>query len=274
MAEKKIKSLLESGIIILDKPIGPTSHQTTAYLMDILGIEKAGHSGTLDPKVSGVLPIGINKGTKILELLLKFPKEYVGVMDLHKDVSLEKINEVIDEKFLGKIKQLPPRKSAVKRQERIREVYSFKILEKRDNKVLFITKVQAGTYIRKLIHDLGEELNVGAHMLELRRTSVADFTEKQSHTLYEIAKIMQNKDYVELKKIILPIELAVTHLEKINLTNKELQKIKYGQFIKVKGKSKGKKKYKDDYIAGFYKKKLVCLFRKRESMLKPDKVFL
>ncbi|OYT41182.1 RNA-guided pseudouridylation complex pseudouridine synthase subunit Cbf5 [Candidatus Pacearchaeota archaeon ex4484_26] len=270
-----MKTLLEKGIINLDKPIGPTSHQTTAYVMDILRVQKAGHSGTLDPKVSGVLPIALNRATRILELFLHFPKEYVGVMHLHEDTSLTKVRDTIRKKFLGKIKQIPPIKSAVKRQERVREIYEFKLLEKQGKDVLFRTKVQAGTYIRKLIYDLGNELK-GAHMLELRRIAVGNFKEKNSHTLYELAKAWQEAkkgNLKAIKKIILPIEKAVSHLPKITLNKRELQKVKYGQFLTARGIKNNR-----GFLAGFSRKKFVCLLKPvikhGKKLLKPEKVFV
>src|SRR3990167_3946045 len=158
-----------SGLIILDKPSNYDSHQVTRLIKDILKVDKIGHGGTLDPKVTGVLIIGVGRATRLLEYTLKAGKEYVGVMRLHGNVSIKKLKEVIKNKFTGKIKQIPPVKSAVKREEREREIYEFNVLEKDGNDFLFVVSCESGTYIRKLIHDLGEFLGIGAHMLELRR---------------------------------------------------------------------------------------------------------
>ncbi len=141
--------LINYGIVNLDKPKGPTSHQTSDYVKKILGIDKAGHSGTLDPNVSGVQPVALGKATRIAEFLLTSPKEYVCLMHLHHPVEEDKIKEII-KKFIGKIQQLPPIKSAVKRELRIREVYELELLEIKTQDVLFRVKCQAGTYIRKL----------------------------------------------------------------------------------------------------------------------------
>ncbi len=276
----EIESLFERGLINIDKPVGPTSHKTTEYVMQILGVRKAGHSGTLDPKVSGVLPMALNRATRILEFLLKMPKEYVGVMRLHEDVSLVDIRKTIKKNFSGKIKQTPPRKSAVKREERVREIYEFKILEKKEKEVLFRVKCQAGTYIRKLVHDLGISLGIGAHMLELRRISVGNFKEKDSFTLYELAKAVEEAKkgkLQKLKKIILPIEKAVSHLPKVTLRKSSLQKIKYGQIIPISEMIKMDKS-KNEILAGFVGKKFVCLckplVRERKKIFKPEKVFI
>ena len=156
-SERTPEELLQYGIINVDKPKGPTSHQVADYVKQILNIEKAGHSGTLDPQVTGVQPIGLGKATRIMEFLLTAPKEYVCIMHLHKKVPEAEIQNAI-ELFRGKIQQLPPQKSSIKRQLREREIYEFEILEIKGKDVLFRVRCQAGTYIRKLVHDLGQTL--------------------------------------------------------------------------------------------------------------------
>jgi len=146
---RSITELLEYGVVNIDKPKGPTSHQISDFVKKIMKIGKAGHSGTLDPAVTGVQPVALGRATKIAQFLLTAPKEYVCLMHLHQEVEEQKIKENF-EKFKGKIRQLPPVKSAVKRVERTREVYEINIIEIRDKDVLFRVKCQAGTYIRKL----------------------------------------------------------------------------------------------------------------------------
>ena len=141
--------LIDYGIINIDKPRGPTSHQVSDYLKRIIQVNKAGHSGTLDPNVTGVLPTATGRGTRVVEALLKAGKEYVGIMHLHHEVDEKELRQVLVE-FTGKIKQLPPIKSAVKRQERFRKIYYFDIIEYKNQDVLFKVGCQAGTYIRKL----------------------------------------------------------------------------------------------------------------------------
>src|SRR3989338_2820004 len=127
--ERNVAELINYGIINLNKFSGPSSHQISDYVQKILGIEKAGHSGTLDPHVTGVLPIALDKATRIVEVLLKAGKEYVALMHLHALVDEKKIQEAVNGEFLGKIQQLPPIRSAVKRQLRQREIYYLQILE-------------------------------------------------------------------------------------------------------------------------------------------------
>ncbi|MEX2060535.1 MAG: RNA-guided pseudouridylation complex pseudouridine synthase subunit Cbf5, partial [Nitrosopumilaceae archaeon] len=169
--KRSLEQLLKYGFILLDKPPGPTSHETVAWLKRILKIPKAGHSGTLDPQVSGVLPMGLGDGTKALEVLLYGPKEYHALGRLHSLPSKEKLNKVLEE-FKGEIYQKPPQRSAVLRQTRTRTIYELELLEQKERLLLLRILCEAGTYIRKLIYDIGEILGPGATMIELRRTRV------------------------------------------------------------------------------------------------------
>ena len=114
-SERKTEEIINYGIVNINKPQGPTSHQVSDYVKKILTIDKAGHSGTLDPHVHGVLPVALGRATRIVQGLLKPGKEYVGIMHLHRDIEESKLNETIKKHFIGKIRQLPPIKSAVKR---------------------------------------------------------------------------------------------------------------------------------------------------------------
>ena len=121
-SDRTLGELLRGGVIILDKPRGPTSHQATAWARDALGMEKAGHGGTLDPYVSGVLPITLGKAVRLTDVVLSSDKEYVCLMRLHGDRPEARVREVMS-RFVGKIYQLPPVRSAVKRQLRIRTIH-------------------------------------------------------------------------------------------------------------------------------------------------------
>jgi len=236
--ELSVEELLNNGIIIIDKQPGPTSHQVSDAVKQILHISKAGHSGTLDPNVTGVLPVALGVGTKIIQALLNAGKEYVCVMHVHDDISEEKIKETL-QSFVGKIEQLPPVKSAVKRQKRFRTVYYIEIMEIEERDVLFRVGCQAGTYIRKLCSDIGEYLGCGAHMAELRRTKAGPFNESDIHTLFDLKdsfySYTENKDSTELKKIILPLESALKHLPKIWVKDKIIKALATGMQLKYSG---------------------------------------
>lgn len=212
--KKSIKELLEFGIINIDKPSGPTSFSVSEFVCKKLGLRKTSHFGTLDPKVTGVLPIALNRACKLTGYFLGEDKTYVGVMRIHEKVSADEIKKVIRKKFVGKIIQMPPVKSRVKRTEREREIYSFELVEQSSEgkDFLFKVKCEGGTYIRKLIDDLGKELGCGAHMLELRRTDAGIFEEEFAINLYEFEKAVEeynNGNSELLEKIIIPAETAI-----------------------------------------------------------------
>jgi len=239
--ERPVEELIKYGITNINKPKGPTSHQVSSYVKDILSISKAGHSGTLDPAVTGVLPIALGRATRIVQTLLKAGKEYVGIMHLHKEIEKEKLEKTF-KKFTGKIKQVPPVKSAVKREEREREIYYLEILEIEEKDILFMVGCQAGTYIRKLCFDIGKELGCGAHMAQLRRTKAGPFNEHTSITLHDLKdafyywKKEENKKYI--MHIIKPIELAVKHLPKIWILDTSVNPLCHGFDLALPGISK------------------------------------
>src|SRR3989338_5135918 len=216
---KTIQELLEFGIINIDNPQNPTSFDVSDFVRKTLrdfGVRKTSHFGTLDPKVTGVLPIALNRACKLTGFFLGEDKEYIGIMRIHENVDLNDIKKIINKKFLGKIKQLPPVKSRVARVLREREVKVFEILEQDEDKkgFLFKTEVQGGTYIRKLVHDLGEALGFGAHMLELRRIRAGIFKEHgkeyPSVNLYDfenaVGEFVKGNEQ-PLRKMIIPGEV-------------------------------------------------------------------
>lgn len=238
---RPIKESLDYGIINIDKPKGPTSHQVSDFVQKILQINKSGHSGTLDPAVTGVLPVAIGRATRIVQALLPAGKEYVGIMHIHKEIPEKELIDMF-KKFTGKIKQKPPIKSAVKRVERTREIYYLEMLEMDGKEVLFRVGCEAGTYIRKLCHDIGQSLKIGAHMSELRRTKAGPFNESTLFTLQDLAdayhyyKNENNEKY--LRKIIQPIENAVKHLPKIWVNDAAIPSLCHGIDLKIPGISK------------------------------------
>ncbi len=232
-----IEELLDFGLVVLDKPSGPISHQVSSFVKDILHAKKAGHSGTLDPAVSGVLPIGINRATRLMKYLLKGGKEYIGIMHIHCDANEETIREIA-KKLVGKITQLPPVRSAVKRVERVRTVYSFDILEIEGRDILFKANVEAGTYIRRMCDDFGKLLGCGAHMTQLRRTRVSMFDESQAVTLYDLKDayyLWKTEENQELKKLILPGQCIVKDMPKIWIKESTGYYISHGGDLFVPG---------------------------------------
>src|SRR3989344_981324 len=259
--ERTVEELIELGIINLNKPQGPTSHQVSDYVKKVLKIKKAGHSGTLDPNVVGVLPIALNNGTKVLKFLLKAGKEYVCLMKLHKDVDEDKIREVM-KGFIGINIQKPPVRSAVKRVERERTVYYLDVLEIDSKNVLFRVGCEAGTYIRTLCVQIGRKLNTGANMYELVRTKVAMFDDTNWITLHDLKDALefynQGEDK-EIRKIIHPIERAVEHLPKIWVFDTAVDSLCHGADLNVPGIVK--------FSEGFEKGDMIAVMSLKDELI-------
>jgi H/ACA ribonucleoprotein complex subunit 4 len=234
-----IEYLLENGVIVLDKPAGPTSHEVATWVKKILNVDRVGHGGTLDPGVTGILPTGVGNATKAMQALLPAGKEYVCVLELHHASPEEEVRRVVDE-FEGKIYQKPPLRSSVKRVLRVREIYYNQILEIKGRLVLFRVGCEAGTYVRKLCFDIGEALGVGGHMRELRRTRVGPFREDEHLcSLYDLkdAYIFWKEDGEEqlLRKYLLPVEFALSHLPFIQIRDSAVDAICHGADLAATG---------------------------------------
>jgi H/ACA ribonucleoprotein complex subunit 4 len=260
--KRSVEELISYGIINLNKPTGPTSHQVSDYVQRILNIDKAGHSGTLDPGVTGVLPIALGKATRIVQTLLKSGKEYIGLMHLHKKLDDELVYNSA-EGVIGKIKQLPPIRSAVKRELRTREIYYLKILEINDKDILFKIGSEAGFYVRKFCHDFGLKLKIQAHMTQLIRTKVAMFSYKSWKTLHDLKdgyEFYKMGDEKYIREVILPIEKAVEHLPKIWVHDSAISTLCHGADLSIPGISKYNNFSKDEIIAIMtLKNELICL---------------
>jgi H/ACA ribonucleoprotein complex subunit 4 len=236
--ERTCDELLSCAVINLDKPKGPTSHEVISWVKMILHAEKAGHSGTLDPKVTGVLPVGIGKATKVLQVLLEGSKEYVGVMHFHERVGKKDVLRVFKE-FTTVVYQKPPVKSAVVRRVRRRTIHELELLEMEEKDVLFRASTQAGTYIRKLCHDIGLVLGVGANMAELRRTRVCHFTEKESVFLQDLkdAYVFYTEDgeEKELRRCLHPVEATIQEIPKIWIQDSAVDAVCHGAELAIPG---------------------------------------
>ena len=238
--ERPIEEHISKGVINLDKPSGPSSHEVDSWVKRILHVNKTGHGGTLDPKVTGVLPIGIDTATRVSQLLLPAGKEYVCLMTMHKEMPEDQIYEIFDQ-FTGKIYQTPPVKSAVKRELRVRTIYYATIYEIKGKDVLFRVGCEAGTYIRTLCHDIGEALGCGAHMAELRRTRAGPFNERNGdlvnlHDLTDAYHFwVEDGDESYLRNAIKPMEVAADHLPQIFIKDSAVEAICQGAKLAAGG---------------------------------------
>lgn len=279
--EKPISELINFSIINIDKPSGPTSFQTDEIIKRKLGLRKTSHFGTLDPKVTGVLPIALGRACKLSEFFMHRDKTYIGIMKINAEIGIEKLQEIINKNFIGKINQLPPKKSRVKRAVRVREIKKFRLIEKNEKDFLFLAEVEAGTYIRKLVHDLGEITEVGgAHMTELRRTQAGIFSENDKGfvNLYDFEKAVsefERGNEQELRKILVPAEEAIKKImPDIQLNESSLKQI-------LTGKPLMKKDIiwnipDSEIFAVFFGEKFIGIYKKTSEgdiVAKPEFVF-
>ncbi len=236
---RSMEDLLRYGIIILDKPPGPTSHEVVAWTKRILKIPKIGHSGTLDPQVSGVLPLGLGEATKALGILLLGAKEYHALGRVHSLPPREKLADVMRH-FRGRIYQKPPQRSAVLRRTRTREIYEFELLEQKERLLLTRILCESGTYVRKIYYDMGEILGPGATMTELRRTRVGQFDEADGLvTMHELtdafARWEEDGDESGLRSMIRPVEDALSELKSVVIGDGAVDAMCHGAQLAVPG---------------------------------------
>lgn len=281
---KNIKELLEFSIINIDKSSGPTSFNVSDFVRKNLNLRKTSHFGTLDPKVTGVLPIALNRACKLTGYFLGEDKEYIGIMRFHEEIKKEKVEEMIGKKFLGKILQTPPLKSRVKREERTREIKEFEILEVKEKDFLFRVVCQGGTYIRKLVDDLGKELKINAHMLELRRTRAGIIKENDleypSIRLYDFEEAVneyKKGNEEQIRKILIPGEIVSLLHREVQIKNSEVKKILTGKPIYTDDLKNKKEKFeKGEIVISFSDKKFLGIHKvtkEKEIFARPEFVF-
>ena len=256
--KRPIESLLEYGLILVDKPPGPTSHEVVAWTKRILALPKIGHSGTLDPQVSGVLPLGLGEGTKALGVLLLGPKEYHALGRLHSLPPKEKLEQTLD-LFRGEIFQKPPQRSAVVRQTRTRTIYELELLEQKERLILLRVLCEAGTYIRKLYYDMGEILGPGGSMIELRRSRVHQFSEDNLVTMHQLADAFatwkETGNSNKLTEMILPIEHALSEIKSVVIRDSAIDSLCHGAQLAIPGILEISPGLKQGDLVGVYSQK-------------------
>ncbi len=267
-----------AGILVIDKPRGPSSHQVAAWVGRMLGCQ-VGHAGTLDPQVSGILLVMLGNAVRLAPLLLQHDKEYICLMRLHGEVDKKRIEQIAAE-FTGRLYQRPPRKSAVKRVLRIRTIHKLEILDSEGHLVLFRVQCDAGTYIRSLCHHMGLALGTGAHMVELRRTRSGAFGEHEMHALHDVqdaCNVAKEGDRTPLSSMILSVDAAVPDLPKVIVRDTAIDAICRGAILAGVGVISCEVFTKDQPVAVLsQKKEFICLGRAliHSSSFKPGETGL
>ncbi|XP_028782163.1 H/ACA ribonucleoprotein complex subunit 4-like [Neltuma alba] len=240
--KRPLPEYIKYGVMNLDKPANPSSHEVVAWIKRILRVEKTGHSGTLDPKVTGNLIVCIDRATRLVKSQQGAGKEYVCVARLHSAVpDVAKVARAL-ETLTGAVFQRPPLISAVKRQLRIRTIYESKLLEYDPDKhlVVFWISCEAGTYVRTLCVHLGLILGVGGHMQELRRVRSGILGEKDNmvsmHDVLDAQWVYDNyRDESYLRRVIMPLEVLLTSYKRLVVKDSAVNAICYGAKLMIPG---------------------------------------
>lgn len=257
----RIPGLHSGSILIIDKPRGPSSHQVAAWVREILGISSVGHTGTLDPPVSGVLVILMGRAVRLTTILHQDDKEYIALLRLHGDVSDAGLREVISQ-FTGRIYQRPPRRSAVKRALRIREIHELELLDRDGRLVLLRVKCDSGTYIRSLCHHIGMACGVGGHMAELRRTRSGPFTEKDCyslHTLRDAVEKAKAGDESELRSMIRTPLDAVPDMPRVRIKESAVDALCHGARLSSRGIISHDSFQMEEFVVVMAGEDLICI---------------
>ncbi|CAI0439743.1 unnamed protein product [Linum tenue] len=240
--KRPLAEYIRYGVMNLDKPANPSSHEVVAWIKRILRSEKTGHSGTLDPKVTGNLIVCIDRATRLVKSQQGAGKEYVCVARLHDKVpDVAKVARAL-ETLTGAVFQRPPLISAVKRQLRIRTVYESKLLEYDVDRhlVVFWISCEAGTYVRTMCVHLGLVLGVGGHMQELRRVRSGILGEKDNmvtmHDVMDAQWAYDNyRDESYLRRVIMPLEVLLTSYKRLVVKDSAVNAICYGAKLMIPG---------------------------------------
>jgi len=259
------------GILVIDKPLGVTSHDMVSFTRRLFGIKKVGHTGTLDPAATGVLPVCIGKATKAADMLTASDKGYTAQMVLGMITdTLDSEGEILAEQpvnvtreefekaimsFVGEIEQIPPMFSAIKQggkklyelaregitvERKVRRVEIFKIeiheIDMENYTATFSVYCSKGTYIRTLCEDIGMKLGCGGYMNTLRRIKSAGFTLEDSYTRETLVAM---KEEGSLENAVIPIDRVFSQYKSVHLDNFLSQKAKNGVRIRRKGLKEG-----------------------------------
>jgi H/ACA ribonucleoprotein complex subunit 4 len=245
--ERSPAGLLSFGVVNLDKPPGPSSHQVAGWVRDRVsetletrghagGIGRVAHGGTLDPKVTGSLPLLLGDAVRCAQVFDDSRKEYVAVLELHGPAPAD--FEGTLETFEGNLLQKPPRKSAVSRTLRTREVYGIEILDRTERRALLRIQCEAGTYVRKLCHDLGLALGTGAHMGDLRRTATGSFDDTTLSTMEDLVDALafwEDGDADALGSVVEPAERALVGLPRVTIAETAAREVANGAPVYAPG---------------------------------------
>ena len=238
-SERGLEALMEAGVILVDKPPGPSSHQLASWARDILGLKRLGHGGTLDPFATGALTLLLGKATRLTEVVLSGNKTYIAVLKIDSSISYKRVKEVL-ERFAGEIYNVPPLESAVKIRVRTRVISEIKLLESDQENGFHTISVscQAGTYIRTLARDIGLMLGSPCVLSELHRHSTGSFEQSSLCTMQQLADaamLAEEGDEEALCRLIAPVERILGSIPGVWIRDSAIASICHGAPLAVPG---------------------------------------
>ena len=276
--DRTATELLSFGVVNLDKPAGPSAHQVAGWVRDLASdavadlsspdgsesndddppgrspaVDRAAHAGTLDPKVTGCLPMLLGDATRLAQVFLEGRKEYVAVLELHGPQPAD--TESVLDRFEAPLYQKPPRKSAVSRRLRVREIHALDLLDSSDQQALLRIECESGTYVRKLCHDLGLALGTGAHMGQLRRTATDPFDDTSLVDLHEFTDALAvagEGDDEWLREVVQPAERALQHLPRVVIAPSAAREVATGAPVYAPGVIDGPAATDDDPLVACF----------------------
>ncbi|MFL2493798.1 MAG: RNA-guided pseudouridylation complex pseudouridine synthase subunit Cbf5 [Candidatus Thalassarchaeum sp.] len=231
--ERTLDQLLKSGVILVEKPRGPTSHQLTAWARNLLGISKIGHGGTLDPFATGLLTLLLGKATRLTDIVLRGDKTYVGVLRFGRPVDESELQELLT-RLEGVIYNVPPLESAVKIQVRTRTIRSIRVVEvdPASRIAAFEASCSAGTYVRTLAKDIGLLLGTSCELTELHRSQTGSFSQSMACTMQQLADAAflyhEHGDGRALSRLISPVESLLGGLPSITIKDGAAAALSHG----------------------------------------------
>ena len=231
--DRSLDELLGSGILLVKKPRGPTSHQLTAWIRNILGIKKIGHGGTLDPMATGLLTILCGRATRLTDIILKGDKRYISVIRFGRNIDSLELESLLAS-LVGEIYNVPPKESAVKVQVRTRTISSLRLLDFDSESRIAAIEIScvAGTYIRTLTRDIGLLLNTSCEMLELHRDKTSIFDESMACNMHQLVDAIflwkEHNDEKSLRKLLTPVESILTKIPSITIKDGAVAAMTHG----------------------------------------------
>jgi len=232
-SERPLEELLECGVILIDKPSGPSSHQLAAWARSMLGIKRIGHGGTLDPFATGLLTLLCGRSTKITGELLKKPKRYVAVIRFKRPIEEDEISNLVSQ-MKGEIYNVPPKESAVKIQVRTRDVSKSDLIQTEEGGRVHLLSIncEAGTYIRTLVRDLGLLSGNECELLELHRSMSGTLDDQMACTMQQLADAVflwrEHDDHRGLSRLLSPVETVLDDIPRIVIKDGAVSALSHG----------------------------------------------